>query len=155
VGLGAFALAAALWWLLRTPGEKPQPLAAAPPPPSAVAVAPALTAPTPGGRAAPAVAPPAGQTQLSLRFAALSWVEVSDSSGQRLLHGLYARDAARTLSGTPPLRVVLGNTPAVELSVNGQPVPLAGLARRDGSARVLIDVEGHASVAPPRLAHGD
>jgi cytoskeleton protein RodZ len=114
-----------------------------------------VPAPAAGGTAAPPAAAPAGQTLLSLKFSALSWAEVSDSSGRRLLQGLYGADSARTLSGAPPLRVVLGNAPAVTLRVNGQAVALEGLARRDGSARVLIDADGHASVAPPRLAHGD
>jgi cytoskeleton protein RodZ len=147
LGLAALVIALLSWWFMRTPGEKPQPLAAAP----AAAPAPpaALAASEPSTPAAAA-----GQMQLTLRFSGLSWVEVSDTTGRRLLQGLYA-DSARTLSGSPPLRVVLGNAPAVALQLNGQPVPLAGLARRDGSARVLIDGEGHASAAPPRLAHGD
>ncbi len=71
------------------------------------------------------------------------------------MQGLYAGGASRTLSGAPPLRVTVGNTPAVTLQANGQPVPIEGLARRDGTAHVLIDAEGHASPAPRRLAHGD
>jgi len=150
LGLAALAIAVLSWWFVRGPGEKPQPLAAAAPPAAAPepAAAPARAALEPSAPAA------AGQTQLTLRFSGLSWVEVSDTTGRRLLQGLYA-DSARTLSGAPPLRVVLGNAPAVALQFNGQPVPLAGLARRDGSARLLIDAEGHASAAPPRLAHGD
>lgn len=149
LGFAAFALAALLWWWLANPGAKPQPLAAAPAVPAPVAE-PATTT------AAPAPTAAAGsQTQLTLRFSALSWVEVSDSNGRHLLQGLYAADSARTLSGAPPLRVVVGNAPAVDLSVNGQPLRLAELARRDGSARVLIDAAGHASAAPAKPAPGD
>jgi cytoskeleton protein RodZ len=82
-------------------------------------------------------------------------VEISDADGRALLHGLLGAGSTRELSGTPPLRVVLGNSPAVALAVNGQPVSIDGLAHRDGSARLLIDAAGHASVAPARLAHGD
>jgi len=150
LGVAALVIAALSWWFVRTPDETPQALAAAAPPPTAAPAAPA--APAASEPTAPAA--PAGQLQLTLRFSGLSWVEVSDTTGRRLLQGLYA-DSARTLSGSPPLRLVLGNAPAVALQLNGQPLPLAGLARRDGSARVLIDAEGHASAAPPRLAHGD
>jgi cytoskeleton protein RodZ len=149
LGLLGFALLVLLWWVLTTPGEKPQPLAAASPP-AARASAPQATA-----GAADELAPAAGATQLALQFSALSWVEVSDASGRRLLQGLYPAGSARTLSGAAPLRVILGNAPAVALRVNDQAVRLGGLVRHDGSARLLIDGDGRATPAPPRLAHGD
>lgn len=151
LGLLGFALVVLLWWVLTTPGEKPQPLANASPP---VASA---SAPQASAGAADEVAPaaPAGATQLALRLSALSWVEVSDATGRRLLQGLYAAGSTRTLSGAPPLRVILGNAPAVALRVNDQAVRLGGLVRHDGSARLLIDGDGHTTPAPPRLAHGD
>jgi cytoskeleton protein RodZ len=152
LGLAGFALVVLLWWVLTMPGETPQPLAAAPP----SAAPDAATAATTAGaadEAAPAAT--AGATQLALQFSALSWAEVSDASGRRLLQGLYAPGSARTLSGAAPLRVILGNAPAVALRVNDQPVKLAGLVRHDGSARLLIDGDGRTTAAPPRLAHGD
>ncbi|HXO16046.1 MAG TPA: helix-turn-helix domain-containing protein, partial [Steroidobacteraceae bacterium] len=152
LGLAGVALVVLLWWVLSTPGERPQPLAVAPP----SATADAATGTTAAGaadEAAPAAS--AGATQLALKFAALSWAEVSDASGRRLLQGLYAPGSARTLSGAAPLRVILGNAPAVALRVNDQPVKLAGLVRHDGSARLLIDGDGRTTAAPPRLAHGD
>ena len=151
LGLVGFALVVLLWWLLTTPGEKPQPLAgAAPPVPSASA-----TQATGGAADEVTSAAPAGPTQLALQFSAISWVEVSDASGRRLLQGLYAAGSTRTLSGAAPLRVILGNAPAVALRVNDQAVTLAGLVRHDGSARLLIDGDGRTTPAPPRLAHGD
>jgi cytoskeleton protein RodZ len=150
LGLVGFALLLLLWWVLTTPGEKPQPLAAASPP-LASASAPQATA----GAADEVAAAPAGTTQLALQFSALSWVEVSDATGRRLLQGLYAAGSTRTLSGAAPLRVILGNAPAVALRVNDQAVRLAGLVRHDGSARLLIDGDGRTTPAPPRLAHGD
>jgi cytoskeleton protein RodZ len=149
LGLLGFALLVLLWWVLTTPGERPQPLAAASPP---VAGA---SAPQASAGAADGAAPAAGATQLALQFSALSWVEVSDASGRRLLQGLYPAGSTRTLSGAAPLRVILGNAPAVALRVNDQAVRLGGLVRHDGSARLLIDGDGRATPAPPRLAHGD
>jgi cytoskeleton protein RodZ len=146
LGLVGVALVVLLWWVLSMPGEKPQPLAAAPP-------STATTAAGAADEAAPAAT--AGATQLALKFSALSWAEVSDATGRRLLQGLYAPGSARTLSGAAPLRVILGNAPAVALRVNDQPVKLAGLVRHDGSARLLIDGDGRTTAAPPRLAHGD
>jgi cytoskeleton protein RodZ len=151
LGLAGFALVVLLWWVLTTPGEKPQPLAAAAPPvPSASA-----TQTTAGAADEVTSAAPARPTQLALQFSALSWVEVSDATGRRLLQGLYAAGSTRTLSGAAPLRVILGNAPAVALRVNDQAVTLAGLVRHDGSARLLIDGDGRTTAAPPRLAHGD
>jgi len=150
LGLVGLALLVLLWWVLSTPGEKPQPLAGSPP--VAGASAPQATA---GAADEIAPAASAGATRLALQFSALSWVEVSDASGRRLLQGLYAAGSTRTLSGAAPLRVILGNAPAVALRVNDQAVTLAGLVRHDGSARLLIDGDGRTTPAPPRLAHGD
>lgn len=167
------ALAGALWWVLNVPGAKSQPVqvatpvsvapdAAAPAAPAAAAeggtaaatasaAAPRTTAAAPEGSAQPA----AGETRLALSFSAASWVDVSDAGGRRLLQGLIDAGTARTLSGASPLRVILGNAKGVALQVNGRPVALAGLVRRDGSARLLIDETGRAALPPPRLAHGD
>jgi cytoskeleton protein RodZ len=145
LGLAGVALVVLLWWVLTMPGAVP--------PSAAPEGASATTAAGAADEAAPAAS--AGATQLALKFSALSWAEVSDASGRRLLQGLYAPGSARTLSGAAPLRVILGNAPAVALRVNDQPVKLAGLVRHDGSARLLIDGDGRTTAAPPRLAHGD
>ncbi|HXW75320.1 MAG TPA: RodZ domain-containing protein [Steroidobacteraceae bacterium] len=150
-----------LWWLLTLPAEKGQPLTAAPAPSAEVAAADAAAAAEPtrsatdGALPAGLRAPGPGEARLDLRFAALSWVEISDAGGRRLLSGLIDGGSERALSGTPPLRVVLGNAPAVALRLNGQPVTIAGLVHRDGSAHLSIDASGRASAAAPRLAHGD
>lgn len=152
LGFAGFALVVLLWWVLTLQGEKPQPLAgAAQAATEARATASASGAVADGVRLAPA----GTHTLLALRFSALSWAEVSDASGKLLLQGLYAGGASRALTGTPPLRVTVGNTPAVTLEVNGQPVLIEGLVRRDGTSHLLIDAQGHASPAPRRLAHGD
>jgi cytoskeleton protein RodZ len=147
LGLAAFSGVALAWWLLELPVEKPRALGAAP---AERAVSPSAPAAQHGAAQVAAGTGP----QLALRFYALSWVEVSDGSGRRLLEGLYAPGAERMVTGPAPLRVVLGNTPVVELKVNGQAVPLESLAGRDGTARLLIDAQGRASQAPSRLARG-
>ena len=97
----------------------------------------------------------AGEARLELRFSAPSWVEISDAGERRLLHGMVAGGSTRTLSGAPPLRLVIGSAPSVALQLDGQPVSLAGFVHSDGSARVLVDAAGRASAAPPRLAPGE
>jgi cytoskeleton protein RodZ len=153
------ALAGLLWWFLSLPGEKARPLGPAPPASNAVPAeggAPADTtgaAASPSGSAAPAGAGRAAR--LELTFSRGCWVEISDADGRRLLHGLIEAGGVRTLLGTPPLAVVLGNSPAVTLQLNGRPVSFADLVHRDGSARLLIDAAGHATPAAARLARGE
>ena len=160
--LVGFALAGLLSWML---GEKNRRVSVAPPIPVHEAPVAPVTPTTPPQLAtnlastpsAPLTVTPAlaHETQLTLQLAGESWVEISDVDGRQLLQGLIEAGSARRASGAPPLRLVLGNAPAVALQINGQAVTLAGLVRRDGSAHVLIDDTGRVSPAPPRLAHGD
>jgi cytoskeleton protein RodZ len=162
-----FATAGLLWWLLTLPGEKAHALPAELPPGAAAAdAAPATEQPAfPGPAdtsAAPASASPAGtstgtgpQARLDLNFSGASWVEIADVRGRRLLHGLIEAGSTRTVTGSAPLLVVLGNAPAVTLRVNGQAVLPGTLVHRDGSAHLMIDAAGRVSAAAPRLAHGD
>lgn len=164
------ALAGAVWWVLKLPGQKAQPVpvslpaplagsdgaqqgggsgGAAPPGSSGAATAPTQPAAGEGGGAA------LGQARLNLSFAAPSWVEISDAKGRRLLQGLVAGGSTRALAGEAPLRVTLGNAPAVNVQLNEHPVALTGLVRHDGSAHLLIDGSGRATPATAHLAHGD
>jgi cytoskeleton protein RodZ len=153
--LGVFAAVGILWWLVTLPGVKPQPVTE---PPAAAVPAAATRAPPGGAVVAPAgthlaaatvTAAAPGEARLALKFSDVSWVEVYDAGGRRLLEGLGAADSARTLSGAPPLRVVLGNAPAVAMQLNGRPVTLDGLVHRDHSARFVLDAAGHVAPAPP------
>jgi len=164
-----FAAAGLLWWLLTLPGEKAHQLPAGRPPAADAARAPEAAAPAADASAAPAAAervvPPTSlrapvttrgaAAQLDFAFSAASWVEVSDVEGRRLLEGLLEGGSTRTLTGTAPFLVVLGNAPAVKLRFNGEPVTAGTLVRRDGSAHLLIDAAGRVGTAAPRLAHGD
>jgi cytoskeleton protein RodZ len=155
------ALTGMLWWALSLQSQSARPVAAtlsAEATEAAAPTSPGGAVATPGPReGAPAAASAggAGESHLALKFSATSWVEVSDAGGRRLLEGLIDAGTERALSGSAPLRVILGNAPAVRLQVNGRPVPLAGLVHRDGSAHLLIDEAGRATPAPRRLAHGD
>jgi len=173
VGLAAAGL---LWWLLTLPGEKAHPLPTGQPPATAGArdigsdgapadapTADPLTSPEgagansgrPDSSSQQGPSSPAPQARLDLSFSDRSWVEVSDADRRNLLHGLIERGATRTVTGTAPLTVVLGNAPAVALRINGQPLLPGALVHRDGSAHLLIDAAGRVSAAAPRLAHGN
>ncbi|WP_448509216.1 RodZ domain-containing protein [Immundisolibacter sp.] len=62
--------------------------------------------------------------ELRLRSRSVSWVEVTDHSGRRLLYELVSPGPERTVRGQPPLRLLLGNAPAVDVLYNGAPVSL-------------------------------
>ena len=110
------------------------------------------TAQPQGGQSAIAGAPPpprpaaahGRQTALTLKFSADSWAEVYDASGQRLFYDVGAADSARTLKGTPPLSVVLGNAPGVAIEVNGRRAAISTVVQPDGSAHFLINAYGRA-----------
>ena len=150
------AIAGVLWWVLTLPATKPRSVSATsglgePGDASAAQLVTALA--DAAGRGAPAPAGP--EVQLAVKFYGVSWAQVSDAAGRRLFEGLTAPDSSRTLSGTPPLRVIIGNAPGVTVRLNGQRVALDGLVHRDGIARFQVDGSGHAAPLPPLVAHGD
>jgi cytoskeleton protein RodZ len=163
LGVLGLTLAGLLWWLLTLPGAKPRPLSPAlisAPPLSSAEGEPAAAPAAPAALAAPATnarpeaaAPAAGGTgqTLTLKFSGESWVQIADGRGHTLLDGLQPAGSTRAVTGPAPLRVVLGNAPAVALEVNGHPASLAGLVRRRGDAHVSIDASGAVSpaLAPP------
>lgn len=152
--LVGIAVVGVVWWLLKLPTAKPQPVSAelpadAPNPPgsgSAARLMTAIAAQSGGGAAA------AGEAQLALKFSEVSWAAVYDGSGRRLDEGFNRPDTTRTITGTPPLKVVIGNADGVVVQLNGQKVPLEGLVHRDGTARFLLDGSGHAQAVPPVVA---
>ena len=133
----------------------PNPLAASPAVGSTAADAPAAAAPaTPGPAQPPQPAASAaqdartaaaggtsaavgGQAPLVLTFKGRSWVEVRDASGRVVLQSTEAAGAIRTVSGTPPLQLALGNAAQVDVTFRGQPVDL-GPYTRGNVARISL-----------------
>jgi cytoskeleton protein RodZ len=165
--LALFGVAGLVWWLVTLPVPGPQAVTAEAalrvPGAAGGGTAEELISATAGAAsraAAPAAGPraaaasPGSEVRLALKFSAVSWVEVYDATGERLIAALSPPEGVRALSGEPPLRVVLGNAPGVALRLNGQPVALEGLVRRDGSAHFLLYRSGRAAPVPPPVAHG-
>jgi cytoskeleton protein RodZ len=153
-----FAIAGVLWWVLTLPVAKPRLVSATGTPGVGDSSASQLLAAlaNASGRSAPrSTASSAAEAQLDMRFFGVSWAQVTDASGRRLFEGLNAPDSTRTVSGTPPLRVIIGNAPGITLRLNGTRVALDELVRRDGSARFQLDGNGHVTPLPPLVAHGD
>ena len=108
--------------------------------------APAAANQGPTGRIAAASS--AGPVQITLRFAAPSWVAVDDASGRRLYRSLAPADSMRVLQGRAPLHVVLGYAPGVTLAVNGLLTPFAAFVQPDHTASFLITADGRVRSGP-------
>jgi len=152
------------------PTGRPAPVAVAPRPGAAAApeaastaatsTAPPLAAPTPAPalsaaataptRPAASVASAAGAraAHLELRFREDSWAEVYDATGARLYYDVAAAGATQSLSGVPPLRMVLGNAAGVSVRLDGHPVTLGAALQSTPNARFTLDRGGRVTETP-------
>jgi cytoskeleton protein RodZ len=80
----------------------------------------------------------AGPPKIVFQFSAACWTEVRDDRGRVQLIGEFRAGDRRILEGEAPFKVVLGNTPAVELTVDGQLVDLTQHSRGN-VARFVLD----------------
>jgi cytoskeleton protein RodZ len=104
-------------------------------PAAPAAQAPATQAITPMQPAAAVSAVP--EQQVRLIFDGPAWVEIKDATGAVIFSQLSDTGAQRTVSGTPPLALVIGNAHAVRVSFREQPVDLAPHTRVDVARLVL------------------
>lgn len=70
------------------------------------------------------------QSELALVFNGDSWVEVTDSRGERLVYRLAKAGMSRTVTGVAPFTVQLGYVPGVEIFYNGEPYDLSRFSGR-------------------------
>lgn len=86
-------------------------------------------APVAAQNATPAVTPvsnaaAASARRLKLRFKGESWVEIRDRNGKILLSRLNLPGSEAEVSGRPPLNVVIGNAPDVQVTYEDREFPL-------------------------------
>jgi cytoskeleton protein RodZ len=86
---------------------------------------------------------------VTLKFASDSWAEVYDANGQRLFYDIGSANSSHAVTGTPPLRVVLGNAPGVSVNINGRPAKVPASAVQNDSAQVTINRSGRIVRARP------
>ena len=107
------------------PVQAPAPAAASLPQPAAPVPAP--QEPAPVDQAAPAPAPASAsappesqgeQKRVRLEFQGESWVEIKDGEGKTLMSQLNPAGSQKTVEGTPPLAVVIGNASSVRVTYN-------------------------------------
>lgn len=68
-------------------------------------------------------ASPGGQAKgpnLIFEFGGACWADIRDASGKHRIIGVMPKGARRTMDGSPPFRVVLGNSQVVTVSINGK-----------------------------------
>jgi len=85
---------------------------------------------------------PPGHVSVTMTFAADSWAEVYDGSGQAVLYDLGKAGSQRTIAAAAPLSVTIGNAAAVSVAVNGQSVPLPAVPAGQTVARFSIAADG-------------
>ncbi len=93
----------------------------------------AAKVPSPTAEGAPVSVAP-GEKRVRFRFKGDSWVEVRDARGRTLISKLHPAGAEAEVVGRPPLTVVVGNAPEVELTYDDrafdlQPHSRVGVAR--------------------------
>ncbi len=67
--------------------------------------------------------------EIVLTFSGPCWVNIKDADGKGQIVGNIEKGTVRTLEGPAPYSVVLGNTAAVELHIDGQRVDLTRYSR--------------------------
>lgn len=103
-------------------------------------------------RPEPAEPQPLKSIDVTLKFSADSWAEVYDADGQRLFYDIGAANTSHAVTGTPPLRVVLGNAPGVTVNINGRPAKVPASAVQNDSAQFTINRSGRIVRARPTEA---
>ncbi len=112
-----------------TPTTRPAPTPTTKPAPVTTATTPSaahLTA-APGGVSGTVVV--AVPFTLTLTTNAPCWVMVQTNTGQTLFEGTLLAGQQKQLSGAGPLTIRMGNTAAMQMTLNGTPLDLAGMAR--------------------------
>lgn len=80
-----------------------------------------------------------GNDKLRLAFDGISWVEVLDANGERLVYGLFdAQTLPLTVSGEAPFDITIGDANHVDISVNGQFVSTEPYIKRNNTARFTL-----------------
>jgi cytoskeleton protein RodZ len=82
-----------------------------------------LVATAPGAEVAKAT--PSGQRALHFQFEQDSWVEIRDRNDKVIFSKLNKAGAEERVTGSPPLKLVVGNARGVRLDLDDQPVDLA------------------------------
>lgn len=98
----------------------------------------AVAAPPAAEEAAGAASEALGRPQVVLELLGSCWVDIRDANGKNKIIGELTKGARRTLEGKPPFSVVLGNSRAVRILIDGVPYDISQHARGN-VARFKLD----------------
>lgn len=79
------------------------------------------------------------QVRVELSYSGDCWTEVSDASGRRLFYDLGSAGRVVPLGGDAPLRIVLGDSANVSITVEGRDYQIPDSARSGRLARLTIN----------------
>ena len=79
------------------------------------------------------------QVRVELSFSGDCWTEVMDASGRRLFFELATAGRVVALSGDEPLRIVLGNSENVDITVDGRDYPIPASTISGGLVRLTVN----------------
>jgi cytoskeleton protein RodZ len=163
----AAAVTAALGWVVMNRAERPAPVPAPPVTVSQPVTATEASTGHPVAESPPAAMPPAAvappaaprqdsgrpeggaeRVRVQMSFTADSWVEIYDSSEQRVFFDMGTTGTTRAVSAAAPLRVFLGFADGVQLLLDGRAVAVPPEAKRGNLAEFSLDARGH--VRPER-----
>lgn len=114
-----------------TPAATPLANPLAPPSPATGTTAVATPLANPAATTAPAPAAADAANALTLTVRQPAWVEVKDANGRLLLSETVPAGQTRSVSGSPPYDLSIGNAPEVNLNFRGKPVDLAPYTRQN------------------------
>ena len=109
----------------------PNPLAASAPATDQSAILPPAATSAPASALNSGALLTAADQPVTLAFRDYSWTEVRDRDGRVLLSGMNSGGTERTLSGNPPLELIIGNAADVSLTYRGQSVDLIPYTRQN------------------------
>lgn len=67
-----------------------------------------------------------------------SWVEVVDAAGDKVFVQMIGNEQSYRVQGQPPLTVLIGNAPAVEMTFDGEEIDVQGAANSSNVARLTL-----------------
>jgi cytoskeleton protein RodZ len=79
----------------------------------------------------------AGPAVIQMRFIEDSWVEM-EANGRKLVVGVQPAGSERTVRAEPPIQILLGNAPGVEITYRGEAVDITS-HQRGKVARLTLD----------------
>jgi cytoskeleton protein RodZ len=118
--------------------DEPVSIVAQPAPPRLAQTEPAAAPEPSAAEAADAGAEAAGPPEVVLELLGSCWVDIRDANGKNKIIGELTKGARRTLQGEPPFSVVLGNSRAVRILIDGVPYDI-GQHARGNVARFKLD----------------